>query len=487
MTTSGADIAFLPSPAVANIRRRLDHPVIDGDGHHLECWPMVFDILKELAGADVAQRYAAAPQRILAGGPKAHSSSKLPGGIQVRSYFGFPAENTLDRVTATFPELLYRRLEQLGVDYALLYPTFGSGTVVWPDDEVRQAAARAFNTYYSQAYADYRDRLEPVAVIPMVKPDEAVAELDYAVGVLGLKAVVMSGAVPRPGELRGSSGTWIDTIGHGSVYDYTPVWEKCRQLGVAPAFHGSGYGWGSRLSSTNYVYNHLGAFGAAQEAACRSLVMGGVPRKFPELRFAFLEGGVSWAVQLFADLLGHYEKRNRDAVRSFDPARLDLDLARQLADRYAIGRLTGYAAAYTEELRLAANVPEPESIDDFDESGITTAEDIVGIFSAQFNFGCEADDALNALAFDTRLSPRHTRLNALFASDIGHWDVPDMTNVLPEVWELVERGLLTERDFRDFTFGNVARMLTAVNPRFFEGTAIDAAVSAIADHPSATV
>ena len=35
----------------------------------------------------------------------------------------------------------------------------------------------------------------------------------------------------------------------------------------------------------------------------------------PELRFAFLEGGVAWGAQLYADLLGHYEKRNRDAVQ----------------------------------------------------------------------------------------------------------------------------------------------------------------------------
>ena len=83
---------------------------------------------------------------------------------------------------------------------------------------------------------------------------------------------------------------------------------------------------------------------------------------------------------------------------------------------------------------------------------------------------------MNALAFDDALLPLGARLNAMFASDIGHWDVPDVREVLPEAWELVEDGHLTEEHFADFTCGNVVRMLTAMNPRFFEGTAVADAV-----------
>ena len=74
---------------------------------------------------------------------------------------------------------------------------------------------------------------------------------------------------------------------------------------------------------TNFVYNHTGHFGAAGEATCKSLFMGGVTQRFPSLRFAFLEGGVSWACALYADLLSHWEKRNRQAVEAYNPARLD--------------------------------------------------------------------------------------------------------------------------------------------------------------------
>ncbi len=124
------------------------------------------------------------------------------------------------------------------------------------------------------------------------------------------------------------------------------------------------------------------------------------------------------------------------------------------------------------------DAPPHESFgtDDFAESQITDAAQIADIFTRQFSFGCEADDPLNALAFNRALLPLGVRLNAMFASDIGHWDVPDMRGVLGEAWELVEDGHLDQDEFRDFTFANTARTLTAGNPDFFRGTAVEVEV-----------
>jgi hypothetical protein len=292
-----------------------------------------------------------------------------------------------------------------------------------------------------------------------------------------LKSVVMSGVVPRPVRPDGTETSWVDTLGHESLYDYDPVWAACHETRVAPAFHGIGYSWGSRVSSSNYVHNHIGNFAAAQEAVCRSLVMGGVARRFPELRFTFLEGGVSWACQLYADLLGHFEKRNRDQVHAYDDANLDIDLAVSLFEQYARGRVTGDADRFTTVMRRAAAAArafdESTETDDFADAAITTADDIVDMFTRQFAFGCEADDPMNALAFERGKLPRGARLAAVFASDIGPWDVPDARDVLPEAWELVEHGHLDEADFAEFTCGNVVRTLTALNPGFFAGTAIE--------------
>ncbi len=66
---------------------------------------------------------------------------------------------------------------------------------------------------------------------------------------------------------------------------------------------------------------------------CKALFFGGVTRRFPELNFAFLEGGVGSACMLCADLIGHWEKRNRQALERTNPSKLDrgalLDFARK--------------------------------------------------------------------------------------------------------------------------------------------------------------
>jgi hypothetical protein len=65
----------------------------------------------------------------------------------------------------------------------------------------------------------------------------------------------------------------------------------------------------------------------------------------------------------------------------------------------------------------------------------------------------------------------------VFGSDIGHFDVPDMTQVLPEVYELVEHKLIDEQDFRDFVFANPVKLWAGNNPAFFKGTAVEAQVN----------
>jgi hypothetical protein len=71
------------------------------------------------------------------------------------------------------------------------------------------------------------------------------------------------------------------------------------------------------------------------------------------------------------------------------------------------------------------------------------------------------------------------KLRAMMGSDIGHFDVVDMTNVLVEAYALVERRLLDESAFRDFVFGNAVRLWGGSDPNFFKGTAVEKQTAAI--------
>jgi len=103
---------------------------------------------------------------------------------------------------------------------------------------------------------------------------------------------------------------------------------------------------------------------------------------------------------------------------------------------------------------------------------VSSADELRRQFVEHFYFGAEADDPMTAWAFR---DPH--KLHPLFSSDVSHFDVTDMTEVLEEAWKLVEHSMITEADFREFTFENAARLHTALNPDFFKGTVVEGAVA----------
>jgi hypothetical protein len=128
---------------------------------------------------------------------------------------------------------------------------------------------------------------------------------------------------------------------------------------------------------------------------------------------------------------------------------------------------------------LSEPLDDPSLADEFAESLVTSPADVLDIFTRQYHFGCEADDPMNALAFDTDLNPGGARLRGVFASDIGHWDVPDFREVLPEAYELVEDGHFSEQDFMEFVFANPVSLWAGGRPDFFKGTVVENAVEKI--------
>ena len=154
---------------------------------------------------------------------------------------------------------------------------------------------------------------------------------------LGFKTAVFAGHARRPigtatrtGSTRSASTARTTTTRSG---------RSASSSAIAPVFHSSLQGHRVTRSATSYVYNHVGGLAASHESLCKSLFLSGVTHRFPTLRFGFLEGGVAWACSLLGDLVGHWEKRNADAIRSLDPDRLDVDALLALFDRYGDDRV----------------------------------------------------------------------------------------------------------------------------------------------------
>ena len=453
----------------AEIRASLDHPVIDADGHIVEYWPELDRYMKAegiedgiAAFMQTANFDGSAPwQRVP---PKERASRRA-----FRSpWWGFP-NDARDLATASAPRLLHSRLDELGIDLAICYPSVGLNFPSQRDEHIRRKGARAYNAYVKDQFEGLEDRLLPVAVIPTNDPDEAIEEIDHATEELGFRAVVLGSFAARRFEDGDEHAFWIDSLGLDSLYDYDPMWQRLVDKGLLASFHSGSMGWSGRRSTTNFSYNHMGNFAGANEACAKSLFFGGVLHRFPGLRAAFLEGGVAWAVQMLVGFVEHWHKRGPSGLEDLDPKRLDGALFDELVAKHK-GPLTPVEGWGT---MLGKVTDTSEVVNDFELAGIGSTKDNCRQVTQQCCFGCEADDPLAGLGYDTNRIPGEEPILPIFSSDIGHWDVAHMHEVLPEAHEHIEHGWMDETRFRGFMCDNAVRMYGEANPRFFEGTIVE--------------
>jgi predicted TIM-barrel fold metal-dependent hydrolase len=467
----------------AEIHDGLKHPVIDGDGHWMEPIPIFLEYLSEVGGAKSVDQiralwrgrdvwYRATPEE------RQHSRLR-------RAIWWGVTSNTYDKASALLPALLNERLPELGIDFALIYPSFGLTINGIPHPDLHRAAVRAYNMMTADMFAPYAKRFAPVAILPCQTPDEALEELEYAVKQRGFKAIMLRGNQERPipsaaeGIDRQKAAWYCDTIALDSPYNYEPLWQRCVELGVAVTQHSGSGRWQDRSSINNFTYNHVGHFAESNHAFARGVFLGGLVHRYPSLNFGFMEGGVSWACQMCLDLIEHWEKRRRAGLQY--PNATSVAEMHQLIDRYGDQKLKANADAIMNSLDVfrpecsLEELARPEHVvDDFEAAGINSKEDVRAVFSGNFYFGCEADDRATIWAFDPRMG---VRLRPIFSSDFTHFDVPDFREVIPEAFELVEKGFVTEQDFREFTFTNAARLHTRNNPDFFKDTVVELAVA----------
>jgi predicted TIM-barrel fold metal-dependent hydrolase len=474
-----------------DVRRQIDHPVIDGDGHLTELAPAGYPFLREHLSAEQFEEF------LRWGTPTARGMRFRPAAEQRRTgspqiaWWGGPTRHAIDKATPMLPALLYERLPEIGFDYGIFYTSAAMGFLAVADEDQRRGLSAGWNDFLADLSGPFADRMTFAGLVPMHTPEEALAELRHC-KELGLKVVALPEGVlrpiPEPDPADAASPFlwpgqthWFDTFGWDSAYDYDPVWSAAREMKLAVTFHGGmGLRPGLWTFTNNYCANHIGAFAQNMFPLCKSLYLGGVTRRFPQMPFAFLECGVSWGSQLLADIVEHWHKRGIHALPELDPANLD---AEAVADYLAkFGGRVSELMGNPDPLELALAMKEPglpqaELYDDFARLGASNEEDLVRLFTDSFYFGCEADDRGVAVAFSA-VNPGGKALRAIFSSDIGHWDVPDISAVLPESYEMVTENLLTPEQYRAFMFDNAFELCTRADPEFFAGTSIEPHVAA---------
>lgn len=489
------------SPSVA-VKHQLDYPVIDTDVHTNDYTPAVEDYVSSYGGAHLVDALRKASEDRTARGGVSNGKSWYEQTPEERQYYrtirspwwARVTKNTLDVATYHLPELLYERQEEQGSDYSVLFPNNVLAPLGVRDPETRQALQRALNHYHADLYRPYSDRLTPVAGIALHTPEEGIAQLEHAVKVLGLKAINIAGSVKRPikalaekfpadqyPELR-KYISYEDFYGIDSEHDYDPFWAKVVELGVPVLTHYGSQGWVGRSSISNYMFNHIGHFADGSEAFAKALFFGGVTKRFPQLRVGLLEGGADWGARVYTHLVDRWEKRSLAGLAHYDPAATDRAQLTSLFERYGASLTKGRSIEGEDLIRDTlgsrytsdARQPRPEELEDFGRAGIRGPEDIKRQWVDSFFFGSESDDRTIATAFNDKSNPLGVKVNAIYSSDVGHWDVPDLTDALAQAHSLVDEGVISEADFKAYVFSNPYKLYTEANADFFKGTAVEA-------------
>jgi hypothetical protein len=270
-------------------------------------------------------------------------------------------------------------LDSGGMRTVVLFPTLGLFMPFLRDPEWAVVLCRAYNTMLHADLTSQSPRLRGVALLPLQDPEAAVAELRRAVTALGFV-----------GGMLAADGHYL--LGHRR---FDALYAEAQRLDVPLGVHASG----TDLSNLGlepfpkFIQAHTVSHLIGQLRQMTSMILGGVPERFPRLRLAFLEAGVGWVPYFVQRMDEEYAKRGHVEAR---------DLTRKPSEYLADGNIY---------------------------------------------FSCEADEVGLRFAVDHLGAER-----IMYASDFPHWD-----HGYPQsVKELAERPDLTDAHKRAI-FGETAR------------------------------
>ncbi|GFG75225.1 amidohydrolase family protein [Mycobacterium botniense] len=214
-------------------------------------------------------------------------------------------------------------MDELGVDYALMFPTLASLVEerMKDDPELTHDVIHALNRWMYETWSfNYKERIfaTPVITLPIV--ERALEELEWCLE-RGARTVLVRPA-PVPGY-RGSRSFGFE--------EFDPFWQACIKAGIPVSMHASDSGYADFAN----VWEPGDEFLPFRPTAFRMLVMGhrpiedamgalichGALSRNPELRILSIENGAEWVPHLFKALKSVYKKMpnafSEDPIEAF--------------------------------------------------------------------------------------------------------------------------------------------------------------------------
>ena len=261
---------------------------IDGDGHIRERDAEIWKYLDEpYCSSEVTLNYPFFPSL---------------DGFQ-RGAFGATAGAAKRREGVIDVGAWQRLLDEIGLDYAVLYPTAGLSIGMVQDPDWAVAVCRGYNNWLDAAYRQADPRLVGVALLPLQDVDAAVKELRRSVTELGM----VGGMLPANSANMGVRSPLGDEV-------FWPLYEEAQRLDVPLAVHGApsvglGIDYARSVTLANVLEHPLSVM-----IQLASMFLEGVFDEFPDLRVAYLEANTVWMPYMMDRMSGKKRRGRTDSA-----------------------------------------------------------------------------------------------------------------------------------------------------------------------------
>jgi len=188
-------------------------------------------------------------------------------------------------------------LDKEAIEVQFLYPSFLLHVNAWPDGILAMGVCRAYNTWLAETCKKAPDRLKGVGVVSLQDPAGAAKELSR-IKDLGMSSVMINGTA---GAKR---------LDHP---DHDPFFAEADRLNLPIAVHFSlRFPFVDKLFEHHFPNRVLAGIVPIM-AGFTSVLCSGLLDRYKNLKFAFLEGGISWVPAHVERMDDHFENPRYNA------------------------------------------------------------------------------------------------------------------------------------------------------------------------------
>jgi predicted TIM-barrel fold metal-dependent hydrolase len=305
--------------------RKLDFPVFDADNHFYEPEEALTKFLPDnrknaiqyvdvkgrtkIVVRNVISDYIPNPTFSVVAKPGAQEEyfRHGSGGKTYREVMGEPMKSI---PAFREPGARLEVMDELGLDYALMFPTLASLVEERMKDDpvMTHDVIHALNEWMYETWSfNYQDRIfaTPVITLPIV--DRALEELQWCLE-RGARTVLV-----RPAAVPGFRGT--RSFG---LEEFDPFWQACIKADIPVSMHASDSGYAELLNMWEpgdeflpfkpTAFRMIAMGKRPIEDAMTALVAHGALSRNPELRVLSIENGADWLPNLFKKFKDVYAK-----------------------------------------------------------------------------------------------------------------------------------------------------------------------------------